>query len=449
MKRRILLHIGRHKTGTTSIQLFLDRNRTKLLESGISYPMAGRYRSPARSPQDRVAHHKLAHACCKEGQGAKDYLSEFREQLLSETKDCSTVVLSSEAFQNVSNVEVVQELFKNFNVEVICYLREYLSYVSSAYAQEIKASPIVADFNCFEKGFGLSMDSFIRRWEYAVSYCHWRLYDRSCLFDGNIVSDFVRATELPIKNDEIQAESNVSISGNLLGFKLAANLFGLHDPLYGQGIIDLAESHDRFRGPIYISSETQERIRASNSCNKILKRRFENVPEFDFERGNRILDPVWAASDFEFILSELRGNPDILNSALFDSSLFLNLLDRGNLDLKTKALFGPQKKENSSENEEIMHKENMRRDQERPLPEEWQKQYEEIQRISSEREERIRSLSHELEVTRQANAPRRITKLSQAIEWIDYKNCVVLSRVPFLPAAMRAKLRKAADRRRQ
>lgn len=35
---RILLHVGTHKTGTTSIQRFADRNREQLGERGLSYP---------------------------------------------------------------------------------------------------------------------------------------------------------------------------------------------------------------------------------------------------------------------------------------------------------------------------------------------------------------------------------------------------------------------------
>jgi hypothetical protein len=38
---RIVIHIGTHKTGTTSIQAFLAKNRTRLKECGILYPYAG------------------------------------------------------------------------------------------------------------------------------------------------------------------------------------------------------------------------------------------------------------------------------------------------------------------------------------------------------------------------------------------------------------------------
>ena len=37
----IIVHLGMHKTGTTSIQHFLARHRRRLREAGILYPRAG------------------------------------------------------------------------------------------------------------------------------------------------------------------------------------------------------------------------------------------------------------------------------------------------------------------------------------------------------------------------------------------------------------------------
>jgi hypothetical protein len=38
---RIIFHAGTPKTGTTSLQLFMDRNRDALLDRGVLYPRAG------------------------------------------------------------------------------------------------------------------------------------------------------------------------------------------------------------------------------------------------------------------------------------------------------------------------------------------------------------------------------------------------------------------------
>src|SRR5262249_3476238 len=54
--RTCYLHIGTHKTGTTSIQVALDGARDALKRRGVLYPQAGR-------ADDRAApgHHKLSH----------------------------------------------------------------------------------------------------------------------------------------------------------------------------------------------------------------------------------------------------------------------------------------------------------------------------------------------------------------------------------------------------
>ena len=52
--KRVILHIGRHKSGTSSIQHCLNRNVDLLSAAGILYPKHGR--------GGRVAHHDIAKA---------------------------------------------------------------------------------------------------------------------------------------------------------------------------------------------------------------------------------------------------------------------------------------------------------------------------------------------------------------------------------------------------
>ena len=43
MCREVIIHIGLHKTGTTSIQGFAADHRQELAEAGICYPVAGSF----------------------------------------------------------------------------------------------------------------------------------------------------------------------------------------------------------------------------------------------------------------------------------------------------------------------------------------------------------------------------------------------------------------------
>jgi hypothetical protein len=57
VKPRLFLHIGTHKTGTTSLQEFCNRHRTELLARGIHYPEL-----PLGKTSSREKHHEFAHA---------------------------------------------------------------------------------------------------------------------------------------------------------------------------------------------------------------------------------------------------------------------------------------------------------------------------------------------------------------------------------------------------
>ena len=50
------IHVGTHKTGTTSIQRFLALNRERFADAGVLLPRAGCDNSP-----EYVSHHQLAY----------------------------------------------------------------------------------------------------------------------------------------------------------------------------------------------------------------------------------------------------------------------------------------------------------------------------------------------------------------------------------------------------
>lgn len=133
--KSILLHIGTHKTGSTSIQQFLDRASDRLREDDILYPEAGR-------PDDRAphGHHTLAWSIQQKQElrnleGWGEVTSEIRQI------PCSQVVLSSEVFEtcSVEQIRQIRSFFPNAEVTVLVYLREPFSYMISMYKQHIRA----------------------------------------------------------------------------------------------------------------------------------------------------------------------------------------------------------------------------------------------------------------------------------------------------------------------
>lgn len=86
MSKKLILHIGTEKTGTTSIQKFLNLNKDELLNEGIFYPMG------TCGTDNYPNHRKLATACFNLGHEddsfkslrlSQDNFNDWRDSFLS------------------------------------------------------------------------------------------------------------------------------------------------------------------------------------------------------------------------------------------------------------------------------------------------------------------------------------------------------------------------------
>ena len=112
MTRTLILHCGPMKTGSTAIQDTLEINKKKLLDSGISY------------------YHIRA----------KTLLSDL-EKAISQEKNCSIILLSSEFFCQANPISLMQilEPFKG-NCHAILVSRPLREIYPSLYLQNLKGS---------------------------------------------------------------------------------------------------------------------------------------------------------------------------------------------------------------------------------------------------------------------------------------------------------------------
>lgn len=256
----LVMHIGRHKSGTSSLQHWLSRNREHLARQGICYPWAG--------STNVIAHHALADAL-NPARESTHKLEDLTDQISAECKEAKTVLLSSEAFQNISDMSLVQTLVTALGatqVRVICYVREHMDYAVSAYRQMVHAQSRFLTFKDFIARFQ-SMDTFIARWR-NVGDLDLSWYDRSLLREGDIVCDFCHRVGIHAEDFSI-ADKNPSIGGNLLAYKLAANRLGRDAGSYKM-LSALATSHQPFREGFRIEYEAAARIRADSTYNASL-----------------------------------------------------------------------------------------------------------------------------------------------------------------------------------
>src|SRR5262245_4673997 len=167
-KRVCFLQLGPHKTGTTSIQWFLQENRAELLQHGYFVP---------ESETKRGAHHTLA-----EGLAGLE-VGEHREPLVTRSiagiaeTPAQAIIISSEAleglFRNRRNTGAffnqMQEL--NLQVKLILFPRNQPQWINSSYASTVKSFRRSDSFESCALGFAQSPDARFSRWiELAETY---------------------------------------------------------------------------------------------------------------------------------------------------------------------------------------------------------------------------------------------------------------------------------------
>lgn len=145
--RRIFIHIGTHKTGTTSIQSLLLQRAMRLEEQGIYVPETGRPQ-PQTGPQTS-GHHNLAWALYGDPR-ARPAFGDI-DDLVKELAQVpfQKAVISAEDFEFlVSRPEILRKMGHTFvnagwQPHYIVFLRDPASYVISLYNQILKRHPNV------------------------------------------------------------------------------------------------------------------------------------------------------------------------------------------------------------------------------------------------------------------------------------------------------------------
>ena len=141
-KKRVLIHIGMGRCGSSSIQRALKIKRAELSAHGIHYPET----NPAGD-----AHHLL-------GLLADDKFAEVELRWSSvldgfEKSGCTTLLVSSESFIGISDrlFESIRRLLSGYSVEVVFIVRNQRELLPSIYAQWIKEGIAFRSFEHFYK----------------------------------------------------------------------------------------------------------------------------------------------------------------------------------------------------------------------------------------------------------------------------------------------------------
>ena len=131
--KTLYLHIGLHKTGSTTLQSALLRHRTELESRGYFLPEAGR--NP--HPRNHIVHSNISwdilgvSSFSAKAGGLSDVLQEM------ENTSASSYIITDEGLSRLPNPQVLTSRLSHFNIIVVAFTRNPLSAAGSLYSCHI------------------------------------------------------------------------------------------------------------------------------------------------------------------------------------------------------------------------------------------------------------------------------------------------------------------------
>jgi hypothetical protein len=211
-QRACYLHIGTHKTGSTSIQAALNCGGERLKQFGFLYPSTGR-------TNEYTAHHNIVW----ELGGANMFRREIGSVagLLKEIESCEhDIILSSEDFSNLIGGRAFKNFVvtlqdNNFRVCIVVYLRNQIDYIRSLYLQGLHHQRTAPFARFIQRALGP-----VRLPELGINYLNYRDM-LNCLRATKEVDLIVRSYDESKKTSVVRDFMSIlGLTGNELGIDL-------------------------------------------------------------------------------------------------------------------------------------------------------------------------------------------------------------------------------------
>lgn len=190
--KKIYIHVGAGKTGTSALQAFLYENRSVLKGMGVEIPEEG---SLVRG--NLIAHHPLSgHLITSE----EEALTMWRD--LAKSGHEVSIVSSENMHSKISSgggikfFESVREILSEYDVKIVFYIRRHSQWLQSAYAQWVKGQSENRSFEVFAKWYPKKAPQQILDFSkvFGISNVIVRPYERCQFHGGDIFKDFMNAS---------------------------------------------------------------------------------------------------------------------------------------------------------------------------------------------------------------------------------------------------------------
>ena len=242
----LLFHIGIAKTGTTSLQNFLQNNQEGLNRQGWHYPA---FRE-ADNIHDYINGFKFFESILRKN----DSNIESHMNIILDCLKKYNVIVSCEGFWQLDNID--EELFAKVlkfydNIKIVVYLRRQDQYIESLYNQHVK-NGICEDRELSEFVEAMERNNLVgylnklKKMENLVGKENLivRRFERNYLKNGDAVADFLSLIGIDLDKDDWHFDNdvesqNMSLGSQLLEIERAINKVVAPYSLFHDTIVNL------------------------------------------------------------------------------------------------------------------------------------------------------------------------------------------------------------------
>ena len=305
LPHKLFLHIGLHKTGTSSLQESLIKNKNFLKNENII--VLSDLPNMIELSKEKPSNDSLVKKCILE---LNEKISRYNS-----TKPIKIIIsnegLSGNPYKGYQNTKGIAEnlskITNGINTKVIIYLRKQDEFIESLYIQSIKEGK-THDFNKFLQSFKrntFDWCKYLNIWLqfFSKNQLRIRIYDKQFL-KNNIISDFANIIKSEVLiNDKEDYNINLGYSKNALEVARTLNQYLSKEE--GQRIrilLEKIEPRKRFDSFSLFTEEIREKYLASYKKSNIeLGKKFLSLNSEKYFSLNKIKieNPVIQKIDLE------------------------------------------------------------------------------------------------------------------------------------------------------
>lgn len=232
---KLVIHAGTPKTGTTSLQTYLDKRQRKLRGKGILYPHNIKGLQNPTAPRHQWFEKNLVTT------HLDNFLENFKNIVAQVKQDTHTIILSSEGIYNYwwdfpeESKDLLSALSKLFDVEVWVWFREPLEFIESYYKQCIR-NPQLENNPCYGKDLSfaemLGIEWFSQHLDYQgfVTECQSIFGENKVSvfkYEGDVVQEVIQKLGLATPHDNPTPRQNQSLNSAAVALLRTINRYDI------------------------------------------------------------------------------------------------------------------------------------------------------------------------------------------------------------------------------